>query len=173
MNIKAFPIALILLSTSLGALGCAGGSPKIDMGDGSSGGLVWGTIHYGFERQDRDRGIAYADKLVELYGDEARSQQASLSDYPSTDPPEETYRYATLNNVAFGLLGKAALLRENGDLAGARESCEAIIREYSFGQLKADSAGAKKIAPDMPRDAQGFVKLGEVAEWMLADLGER
>ena len=46
------------LSIGLIVLGCAGGRPSIDIGDGSSGNLLWGVTHYGYENKDVDKAMA-------------------------------------------------------------------------------------------------------------------
>ena len=169
MKSHAFPSMIILLSVSLFVLGCGGGAPSVDLGDSSSGNLVWGTYFYGFTEKDSDKALVYADKALELHGAEARQMQASLSGFPATDPPEATYKYKALNDVGAAVLAKGQLLLEKGDRAGAEEAFTMVIQDFGYAQIQ-DLGEWKDTFPSVPRDAKGFMKTAELAKVRLADL---
>jgi hypothetical protein len=141
----------------------------VDLGDSSLGNLLWGASHYGFIKKDLDKGLVYADKALELYGDEARQMQASLSDFPPTDPPEATYKYKVLNNVALAALAKGEILKAKGDRAGAEAALNMLVQDFGYAQFQ-DLGEWGDFASEVPRDAGGFLKLADVAKLVLADL---
>ena len=169
MKLKVISVLLFGLSIGFIAVGCGGGSPSVDFGDQSIGNLVWGTYHYGFVDKDADKALAFADKALELYGAEARSIQASLSEFPATDPPEETFKYNTLNNVAAAVLAKGQILADQGDHEGAREAFTMVVEDFGYAQVQ-DLGEWRDAAPGVARDARGFMKVAEVATMSLAEL---
>lgn len=74
---------------------------------------------------------AYTKKCIELYGDEARRQQRSLSDFP---PMKKQSAFDVLNNVATCYFIRAEALLRQGKRQEAREAFQLIIDEYSFAQ---------------------------------------
>ena len=171
MPSKMFRSIVLRLPVVLLIVGCAGGTASLDPGDGSSGNLMWGASHYSYSDRDPAKAMAYCDKLIEQYGDKARELQASLSDFPATDPPEATFRYNDLNHVAAAHLIKADLLMDRGDREGAEEALTTLIEDYGYAQIQdlgewGDYASAVERGPD------GFVKLAEVAEWRLGEIRE-
>jgi hypothetical protein len=144
-----------MLGTVLVA-GCVGSpsSPPLNFGDGSIGNL-WYWVQARRSAGDLDQTLIYMDKLIELHSAEAREMQASLSDYP---PIKDIYNYGALNGVGKALVGKGEVLMEKGDVAGAREAFNTIIRDFSYAQYE-DSRG-----PD------GWFKAAEVAERKLKEL---
>jgi len=74
---------------------------------------------------------AYAKKCIDLYGDEARRQQRSLSDFP---PLKKQSAFDILNNVATCYFIRAEALMRQGKGQEAREIFQLIIDEYSFAQ---------------------------------------
>ena len=170
MNFRAFPWFPTWLIVAGVVLGCAGGAPSVDLGDGSTGNLVWGAVHYGLDNKDYDKGVAYADKALELHGAEARAMQASLTDFPPTDPPEATFKYKALNDVGLIALVKGEILRRKGDRAGAAEAWSMVIEDFGYAQVQ-ELGEWQNLPPTFPRDAQGFIKLADVAKLALSDPG--
>jgi hypothetical protein len=169
MKLKVISVLLFGLSVGFFALGCGGGSPSVDFGDQSTGNLVWGTYHYGFVDKDHDKALAFADKALELHGAEARSMQASLSEFPATDPPEDTFKYKALNDVAAVVLAKGEILLEKGDHEGAREAFTMVVEDFGYAQVQ-DLGEWGEFAPGVARDARGFMKVAELAKMRLAEL---
>ena len=166
MKPRAFPLSLFLLPV---VFGCGGGQPSVDLGDSSIGNLTWGTYHYGFSEKDPDKAMVYADKALELYGAEARQMQGSLADFPPTDPPEATYKYKALNDLGAILLAKGEFLMEKGDRAGAEEAFTMLVQDFGYAQTQ-DNGEWNNYASPIPRDANNFVKLSDVAKLRLADI---
>jgi len=159
----------LLVFVGLVVLGCGGSSSSVDMGDSSLGNLMWGVYQYGVTDKDLDKALVYADEAMRLYGDEARQQQASLSGFPSTDPPETTYKYKVLNGVGAIVLAKGDILVEKNDLAGAEESFNMVIQDFGYAQFQ-DNGEWKGYAAGVPRDAMGFFKLADAAKQRLAEI---
>ena len=169
MNCKAIPLCLVLLSFELVVVGCGGGAPALDMGDGSRGYLLYGASHHLSEDRDLAKSVAYADKALELYGDEARSMQESLSGFPATDPPEATFKYQTLNNAGLSVLLKAYALRQMGDLDGATEANTMVIQDFGYAQVQ--ELGEWQVTKGfLEHDAMGFVKIADVARKSIAEI---
>jgi hypothetical protein len=164
-----FPTFLILLAAGFFVLGCGGGEPEVNLGDSSLGNLMWGASQYGFVENDFDKALVYANKAMELYGDEARQQQASLSDFPPTDPPEATYEYKVLNGMGLMTLMKGEILQKQGDRAGAEEHFNMVIEDFGYAQFEDNGEWGEEFK-DMPRDEQGFLKVADVARMKLAEL---
>ena len=166
---RAFLVVPFVLCSGLGMVGCAGGPPFVDLGDRSTGNLLWGASHYLWEDRDLDKALAYANAGLEIHGDEARAQQASLSDFVPTDPAERVYEYRTLNNVGLIALARAEVLLAQGDRAGAEQAFSALVEEFGYAQFQ-DLGEWRGYASTVARDDRGFVKLADVATARLADL---
>ena len=141
----------------------------MDLGDGSLGNLMWWAAQFGFVQKDSDKALVYTDKALEVYGDDARREQASLSGFPSTDPPEATYKYRTLNNVGLIALMKGEILLEKGDRAGAAKAFNMVIQDFGYAQFE-DGGEWKDYPLPLSKDAGGFMKLADMAKNRLADM---
>ena len=169
MTVKHLSISMICLCVGLFALGCGGGSPAVDFGDQSTGNLLWGASHYGFVDKDYKKALAFADKALELYGDEARSMQASLSDFPPTDPPEAAFKYKTLNDVGLIAFAKGEILRNMEDPEGAREAYTMAAEEFGYAQVQ-EFGEWGDLGTSLDHDAMGFIKVADAARMRLAEL---
>lgn len=163
MKAKSFSLLVVLLTVNLAALGC-GGTSNVDLGDGSIGNLVWGTMNFGYIDEDLDKALVYANAAIDRYGDEARAQQASLTDFPATDPPEETYRYKALNNIAAVTVAKGDILFKQGDLEGAKAHFQTVIDDYGYAQIQ-DKEGW---AVGASHDSEDFIKVADWAKKRMA-----
>lgn len=81
--------------------------------------------------EDYNGVAAYTKKCIELYGQKASEQQASLTDFAPTD---KAFDYWALNDVAtcYFILGKS--YKEQGEPAKAKEALKKIISDYSYAQ---------------------------------------
>lgn len=124
-----FPILMLVVVL---IAGCAGSpsSPPLNLGDGSIGNL-WYWVENRRNAGDLDQSLMYLDKLIELHSAEAREMQASLSYYP---PIKDIPSYGALNGVGMALVAKGDVLMEKGDMAGARDAFNTIIRDFSYAQ---------------------------------------
>jgi hypothetical protein len=95
--------------------------------------------------------------------------QASLSEFPATDPPEDTFKYKALNDVAAVVLAKGEILLEKGDHEGAREAFTMVVEDFGYAQVQ-DLGEWGEFAPGVARDARGFMKVAELAKMRLAEL---
>ena len=104
----------------------------IDFGDYKSSRLTskaWEAL----ANKDFESVYVYVDKCLELYGEEARKMQNSLTEYP-WETQEEISSYWALNDVGTCLFVKAVALEEDGDLAGAKKVYKKLIDEFYFAQ---------------------------------------
>lgn len=127
--LRSFLLGLILLapfSTSYSQVG----NSIYDFGDHTSVTLVtkaWDSL----TQKDFNAVAAYTKKCIELYGQKAVEQQASLTDFA---PSEKAFDYWALNDVgtAYFILGKA--YREQGASEKANEAFKKVISDYGYAQ---------------------------------------
>ena len=82
--------------------------------------------------------------------------QASLSDYPPSDPPEAVYNYQALNHVGVAYWVKGEILMEEGQNSEAREAFNTVVNEFGYAQYQ---------------NPEGvFLKASELANARLAEL---
>ncbi len=85
------------------------------------------------EKNDLDAVLAYTNKNIELYGDQAKKMQASLTDYP-TGISQEIFKYWALNDIATSLFIQGEAYRKSGLEKQAKEAYKTLIEEFSYGQ---------------------------------------
>jgi beta-glucuronidase len=73
----------------------------------------------------------YTNECIRLYEQEAKEQQASLTDFP---PAKEMGRYSALNDVAVCLFIQGEAYMRQGKTPQAKEKFRKVIEEYSFAQ---------------------------------------
>ncbi len=73
----------------------------------------------------------YAREAENRYGEEARSQERSLTEFP---PAEKTDNYSVLNNVATCLFVKGECLIKENKIDEAKKVFKTILSDYSFAQ---------------------------------------
>lgn len=74
---------------------------------------------------------AYVEEAFELWGDEAKKQQAALASFPTTDQIEQ---YEILNNVAQCQFIKGEALKKEGRIDEAIEAFGVIVADFSYSQ---------------------------------------
>lgn len=85
------------------------------------------------EENDLEAVLAYTNKCIELYGNQATKQQESLEDYvEGTD--EEIFANWALNDVATSLFIQAEAYRNTDMQEEATEAYQKIISDFTFGQ---------------------------------------
>ena len=165
MRLRLAPsILLLALGVILG--GCAG-TKDLPHDDGSIGSMVY-RMASNWGSGDPDAALVYADRILDTYGDEAREIQASLSDFPATDPPEETYKYNTLNLTGLAAYGKGEILRQQGDTEGAVEAYTMAVQDFGYAQLLDYGEQYVKNGPSTPR----LDRPAEGKWWRPADLAQ-
>ncbi len=82
---------------------------------------------------DMEAVLAYTNKCIELYGEQAKKMQASLTDYPKGEN-KEIFSYWALNDVATGLFIQGEMYRKSKMNDEASAAYKKIIDNYSFGQ---------------------------------------
>lgn len=84
-------------------------------------------------RDDIEAVLAFTNKCVELYGEQAKEMQKSLNAYPEGSN-DTIFTYWALNDVATNLFIQAEAYRKAGMNDEAKEAYVTIINDYSFGQ---------------------------------------
>ncbi|HBG62100.1 MAG: hypothetical protein A2306_06105 [Omnitrophica WOR_2 bacterium RIFOXYB2_FULL_38_16] len=127
----------------------------IDFGDYSSAfitGQAWRALPDG----DVATISLYTDKVVELYGEKARTMQDSLTEYP-WQSREQIFNYWALNDVGTSLFIKAEALKKAGKVDEAKKVYKELIDKYFYSQCW---------------DPQGwFWKPAEAAQQALDEMG--
>ena len=103
-----------------------------EFGDFRSATLVskaWSALNSG----DIEAVLAYTNKCIELYGEQARAMQKDLKDYVTGEPKEVHAKWA-LNDVATSLYIQGEAYRKASMKDEAKEAYQSIVDNYSFGQ---------------------------------------
>lgn len=103
-----------------------------DFGDYRSMTLT-GKAWEALEQGDIEAVLAYTNKCIELYGEQARKMQADLSGYP-TGPDQDIFNYWALNDVATSLFIQGEAYRKANMMDEAKEVFQKLIDEYAYGQ---------------------------------------
>ncbi len=90
---------------------------------------AWGVL----EKGDIEEVLAYTNKCIELYGQQAKKMQESLSGYPQ-GTNEQIFSYWALNDVATSLFIQGEAYRKANMMEEAKEVYKKIVNEYSYGQ---------------------------------------
>jgi len=103
-----------------------------DFGDYTSTTL---TTKAWFALEDKDlKGVlAFTNKCISLYGDQAKRMQSGLNDYVS-GPNDEIFKKWALNDVAIAYFIQAAAYRHAKMKDKAQEAYNTLISKYSFAQ---------------------------------------
>ena len=83
--------------------------------------------------KDLEAVLAYTNKCMELYGEQANEMQASLKGY-ATGTNDEIFAYWGLNDVATALFIQGEAYRQVNMMEEAAATYKKIIDEYSFSQ---------------------------------------
>jgi len=107
-------------------------SQEFDFGDFKSVTLTskaWQAL----SKEDVEAVLAYTNKCIELYSEEAENMQAKLDDYP-TGSNQEIFSYWALNDVGtcFYIQGEAYLKADM--LEEAKEAFNILINQYFYAQ---------------------------------------
>ena len=93
----------------------------------------------------------YVRKCVELFGDDAREMQATLSDYPVKGQESD---YWALNDVATCLYIRGKALQKQGHNKDAAIVYRDILENYSFGQCFDPNGWYWRVAVEAKRNLQ-------------------
>ena len=124
---------MVLGVLCVGIFGTQNVKAQLNFGDHKSStltGKAWGALG----EQKYDDALGYIAKCIELYGAEAKKMQASLQDYPATDPKEEAFKFWALNDVGTCIFIKGEVLMKKGDKKGALEAYKELAKDYKFAQ---------------------------------------
>ena len=90
---------------------------------------AWEALNQG----DLEAVLAYTNKCLELYSDQAKKMQASLSDYAAGEN-SKIFSYWALNDIATSLFIQGEAYRKAKMTDEATAAYNKVIKEYSYGQ---------------------------------------
>jgi len=85
------------------------------------------------DKGDVEAVLAFTNKCVELYGEEAKKMQASLTEYP-TGSNQEIFNYWALNDVGTCLYIQGEAYRKANMNEEAKEAYKKVVDNYGFSQ---------------------------------------
>ncbi len=103
-----------------------------DFGDYRSVTLItraWAAL----EKGDIEAVLAFTNKCIEFYGEQAKKMQASLTGYV-TGSNQDIFNYWALNDVATGLFIQGEAYRKAKMNDEAKEVYQKLMNEFSYGQ---------------------------------------
>lgn len=156
-------VAIVSFVCAAGALLTPSIASAYNFGDFKSMTLVgkaWNALNQG----DLEGVMAYTNKCLELYTDQAKKMQAGLTDYVKGSN-EEIHSYWALNDVATAVFIQGEAYRKAGNTAEAKAAYERLVKEFGFGQCwdpqgwfwkPAEAAKEKLAALDNPNGGPDF-----------------
>lgn len=90
---------------------------------------AWGALNEG----DLEAVLAYTNKCVELYAEQAKKMQNSLSDYPEGEN-DEIFAYWALNDIATSLFIQGEAYRKADQKDEALAAYKKVVSDYTYGQ---------------------------------------
>jgi hypothetical protein len=90
---------------------------------------AWGAL----AEDDIEAVLAYTNKCLELYAEQAKKMQASLKGY-AEGPDQQIFSYWALNDIATSLFIQGEAYRKVGMKDEALAAYQRIIDEFSYGQ---------------------------------------
>lgn len=128
---KKMVLALTILTASLGMIHPPQ-AMAYNFGDFRSETLTtkaWIALKEG----DIEAVLAYTNKCLELYAEQAQKMQASLEDYPQGSN-DDIFSYWALNDIATSLFIQGEAYRQAGMEDEAKESFMKVVNDYTYGQ---------------------------------------
>jgi len=123
---------LLVVSLLVVAILCAHSAAAYNFGDFRSETLTtkaWKAL----SKNDTEAVLAYTNKCIELYAEQAKKMQDSLEDYPEGEN-EKIFSYWALNDVATSLFIRGESYRRADMKEEAMTVFKKLIDEYSYGQ---------------------------------------
>lgn len=109
----------------------AAGQP-VNFGDFKSSTLTtkaWEAL----AKDDIEAVLAYTNKCIEMYAEQARKMQGDLTDFP-TGEDKDIFKYWALNDVATSYYIQGEAYRKANMKDEAQEAYNKVVRDYGFGQ---------------------------------------
>lgn len=125
-------LAMLTLSLSFAGLICPSFAAAYNFGDFRSETLTakaWGAL----AEDDMEAVLAYTNKCLELYAEDAKKMQDGLSDYPEGEN-DKIFAYWALNDIATCLFIQGQAYQRADMEEEAKEAYEKLVNEYSYGQ---------------------------------------
>jgi tetratricopeptide (TPR) repeat protein len=123
-------VCAVLGAAALAALPLAA---ELDYGNYTSETLTsnaWKAVEQGAY----DDALAYTAMCIEKYEEAAHEMQASLDDYPVTEPREETFQYWALNDVGTCYFIRGEIFFKQGKLDAAKTAYGKCAEDFKYAQ---------------------------------------
>lgn len=104
----------------------------VDFGDYKSVTLVtkaWDALG----KNDLDSVLAYTNKCIELYAEDAKKMQAVLLEYP-WESKEQIFSYWALNDVGTALFIQGEAYKNAGKMEEAKAAYQRVVNEFLYSQ---------------------------------------
>ena len=128
---KKFVLALTILAATIGFI-----NPHLaaayNFGDFRSETLTT-KAWIALKESDIEAVLAYTNKCLELYAEQAKKMQESLQAYPQ-GTNDEIFGFWALNDVATSLFIQGEAYRQAGMKDEAKEAYSKVVNEYTYGQ---------------------------------------
>ena len=124
-----FVISLMAAGLTLMAAGTASAYNFGDYRSVTLATKAWNAL----SENDLEAVLAYTNKCIELYADQAKQMQQSLTAY-ATGSNEDIFSYWALNDIATAYFIQGEAYRKNDMKDEAKAAYQKLIDEYSFGQ---------------------------------------
>ena len=85
------------------------------------------------EKSDIEAVLAYTNKCIDLYAEQARKMQANLKEY-ATGSNEDIFKFWALNDVATSYYIQGEAYRKANMKDETKEAFSKLIKDFSFGQ---------------------------------------
>ncbi|MBZ0165876.1 MAG: tetratricopeptide repeat protein [Candidatus Omnitrophica bacterium] len=128
---KKLVLALTILTATMGMI-LPSQAIAYNFGDFRSETLTtkgWLALNEG----DIEAVLAYTNKCLELYAEQAQKMQSSLKDYPQGSN-NDIFSYWALNDVATSLFIQGEAYRQAGMEEEAKGAFMKVVNEYTYGQ---------------------------------------
>ncbi len=130
---KKLFLAFAILAVSMGTV-FPGQAMAYNFGDFRSETLTT-KAWIAFQEGDIEAVIAYTDKCIELYSNDARAMQDELDSYPEpVNGNDDVFAYWALNDVATSYFIRGEAFRQADMTDEAKEAFSTVINDYTYGQ---------------------------------------
>ncbi|MBI4309175.1 MAG: tetratricopeptide repeat protein [Candidatus Omnitrophica bacterium] len=128
-------LSLLFLSSFMPVFAADQAQPAkaVNFGDFRSTTLVtkaWEAL----EQNDIESVLAYTNKCIEMYGEQARKMQSELKDYP-TGTNDDIFKYWAINDVAASYYIQGEAYRKANMKEESKEAFNKLVKDYSYGQV--------------------------------------
>lgn len=116
---------------------------------------AWQSLETG----DLEGVLAYTNKAIELYAENAREMQETLDDFPAGSN-EEVFAYWALNDIATAYYIQAEAYRNANQIDEATEAYAEVVNNYTYGQAYDTNNGSFWKPADAAKEKLAMISSG-------------